>query len=323
LPIWSFRLEQISCTCALLQLLHISALVASEDSHLVIVYLMLSVHHVLPRNMVLAGTSTFPPAHHHLSLLSWHPLPLSLSPQYLTTCTPPLLLLTPAAALTLPSSPTPQTLSASDLSAFKIVDLVEIAGKKGCSPGRNSTRDTVINALVRAGVSINDLSKGQQADLKAKGGASSYSSSPATSSTDRFANYSRSSSASSTPRASGQSGAGLSAGDLSAFKIVDLVEIAAKKGVNGGRNGTRDSLVSALVSAGVSLNDLSRGQLVDLGIKLGKAGLSRDVNQARAELASLIGGSGSASARWVSGGCCFGLWVQTVSMSTTAVPSCC
>jgi hypothetical protein len=191
-----------------------------------------------------------------------------------------------------------QTLSASDLSAFKIVDLVEIAGKKGCSPGRNSTRDTVINALVRAGVSINDLTKGQQADLKAKGGASSYSSSPATSSTDRFANFSRSSSASSTPRASGQSGAGLSAGDLSAFKIVDLVEIAAKKGVNAGRNGTRDSLVSALVSAGVSLNDLSRGQLVDLGIKLGKAGLSRDVNQARAELAALIGGSGSAAASW-------------------------
>jgi len=195
-----------------------------------------------------------------------------------------------------------QTLSASDLSAFKIVDLVEIAGKKGCSPGRNSTRDTVINALVRAGVSINDLTKGQQADLKAKGGASSYSSSysssPATSSTDRFANFSRSSSASSTPRASGHSGAGLSAGDLSAFKIVDLVEIAAKKGVNGGRNATRDSLVSALVSAGVTLNDLSRGQLVDLGIKLGKAGLSRDVNQARAELASLIGGSGSASASW-------------------------
>lgn len=179
------------------------------------------------------------------------------------------------------------------------MDLVEIAGKKGCSPGRNSTRDTVINALVRAGVSINDLTKGQQADLKAKGGASSYSSSPATSSTDRFANFSRSSSASSTPRASGQSGAGLSAGDLSAFKIVDLVEIAGKKGVNAGRNGTRDSLVSALVSAGVSLNDLSRGQLVDLGIKLGKAGLSRDVNQARAELAALIGGSGSAAARWV------------------------
>lgn len=194
-----------------------------------------------------------------------------------------------------------QTLSASDLSTFKIIDLVELAGKKGCSPGRNATRDTVINALVRAGVSQSDLTKGQLADLQKAGGSSGYSSSyssPATSSTDRFANYSRSSSASSTPRASGHSsGATLSAGDLSAFKIVDLVEIAAKKGVSGGRNATRDSLVSALVSSGVSLNDLSRGQLVDLGIKLGKAGLSRDINQARAELSSLIGGGGSAPAR--------------------------
>jgi hypothetical protein len=194
----------------------------------------------------------------------------------------------------------PQTLSASDLAVFKIIDLVELAAKKGCSPGRNATRDSVVNALVRAGVSQSDLTKGQLADLKQGAGSSSYSSSPATSSGDRFANYSRSSSASSTPRASGHSGgATLSAGDLSAFKIVDLVEIAAKKGVQGGRNATRDSLVQGLVRSGVSLNDLSRGQLVDLGIKLGKAGLSRDINQARAELASLIGGSGSAPSRWV------------------------
>jgi hypothetical protein len=192
-----------------------------------------------------------------------------------------------------------QTLSASDLAAFKIIDLVELAGKKGCSPGRNSTRDTVINALVRAGVTQADLTKGQLADLKSSGGSSGYSS-PATSSGDRFANYSRSSSASSTPRASGQSsGAGLSAGDLSAFKIVDLVEIAAKKGVKAGRNATRDTLVNDLVRSNVTLNDLSRGQLVDLGIKLGKAGLSRDINAARAELASLIGGSGSAPSRCV------------------------
>jgi hypothetical protein len=191
-----------------------------------------------------------------------------------------------------------QTLSASDLAAFKIIDLVELAGKKGCSPGRNSTRDTVINALVRAGVTQADLTKGQLADLKSSGGSSGYSS-PATSSGDRFANYSRSSSASSTPRASGQSsGAGLSAGDLSAFKIVDLVEIAAKKGVKAGRNATRDTLVNDLVRSNVTLNDLSRGQLVDLGIKLGKAGLSRDINAARAELASLIGGSGSAPSSW-------------------------
>jgi hypothetical protein len=192
-----------------------------------------------------------------------------------------------------------QTLSAGDLAVFKIIDLVELAAKKGCSPGRNATRDSVVNALVRAGVSASDLTKGQLADLKQGAGSSSYSSSSATSSGDRFANYSRSSSASSTPRASAHSGgATLSAGDLSAFKIVDLVEIAGKKGVQGGRNATRDTLVQGLVRAGVSLNDLSRGQLVDLGIKLGKAGLSRDINQARAELASLIGGSGSAPSSW-------------------------
>jgi hypothetical protein len=48
----------------------------------------------------------------------------------------------------------------------------------------------------------------------------------------------------------------------------------------------------------VTLNDLTRGQMVDLGIKLGKAGLSRDINAARAELSALIGGSGSAPASW-------------------------
>jgi len=193
-----------------------------------------------------------------------------------------------------------QALTASDLAAFKIIDLVELAGKKGCSPGRNATRDSVVNALVRAGVTHADLTKGQLADLKQHGGSSSYSAASATSSGDRFANYSRSGSASpsSSYSAGSSSGATLSAGDLSAFKIVDLVEIAAKKGVSGGRNATRESLTNELTRAGVSLNDLTRGQLVDLGIKLGKAGLSRDINQARAELASLIGGSGSAPSSW-------------------------
>jgi hypothetical protein len=198
--------------------------------------------------------------------------------------------------------PPPQTLSSGDLAAFKIVDLVEIAGKKGVSAGRNATRDSLLNALSRAGVTINDLTKGQQAELKSAGGSSGggYSSSPASSGGDRFANYARSSGSSSSSSygaSSGGSGAGLSAGDLSAFKIVDLVEIAGKKGVSAGRNATRESLTDGLVRAGISLADLSRGQLVDLGIKLGKAGLSRDINQARAELASLIGGSGSSPSR--------------------------
>jgi hypothetical protein len=189
-----------------------------------------------------------------------------------------------------------QGLSHSDLAKFKIVDLVEIAGKKGVSGGRNATRDTLLSALSRAGVTTADLTKGQLKELGAVAAApaASYSSSSSSSSGDRWASYSRSSA----PAASGSSDAKLSAGDLSAFKIVDLVEIGGKKGVSGGRNATRDSLTRDLVQAGVSLSDLTRGQLVDLGTKLGKAGLSRDINAARAELAALVGGSGSATATW-------------------------
>jgi hypothetical protein len=192
-----------------------------------------------------------------------------------------------------------QTLSASDLAAFKIADLVEIGAKKGVNGGRNATRDSLTNAILRAGVSVADLTKHQLSELKARNPSAA---SAAPSSGGRFSSYG-SSSGSSTPsysRAAGSSsgGATLSVGDLSAFKIVDLVEIAAKKGVSAGRNATRESLTSALAQSGVSLNDLTRGQLVDLGIKLGKAGLSRDVNAARAELAALIGGSGSAPASW-------------------------
>eukprot|EP00775_Hariotina_reticulata_P008024 gene8023-8220_t len=158
------------------------------------------------------------------------------------------------------------SLGAADLAKFKIADLAEIARKKGVSGGRNATRDTLTQALLKAGVSAADLTKGQLADLKAAAG--------------------------------GSGDAKLSAGDLASFKIVDLVEIAGKRGVTAGRNASRDTLTEALVKAGVSLSDLTRGQLVDLGTKLGKAGLSRDINAARAELASLVGGSGSATATW-------------------------
>jgi hypothetical protein len=44
-------------------------------------------------------------------------------------------------------------------------------------------------------------------------------------------------------------------GDLSSFKIVDLVEIAGKKGVSEGRNATRESLTDGLVKAGGSTSD--------------------------------------------------------------------
>jgi len=206
-----------------------------------------------------------------------------------------------------------RSLSAADLAVFKIADLVELAGKKGVSAGRNATRQSLVDGLVKAGLSTSDLTKGQAAELKA--GGSSYASIPASSpapapaapapaaaSGDRWASYSRSSGGSSSggaAPAAGRGGSGaLSAGDLSSFKIVDLVEIAAKKGVSAGRNASRESLTDGLVKAGVSLEDLTRGQLVDLATKLGKAGLSRDLATARAELASLIGGSGSATATW-------------------------
>jgi hypothetical protein len=185
---------------------------------------------------------------------------------------------------------------------------VEIAAKKGVSGGRNATRDSLTDALLKVGVSSADLTKGQLAELKAGGGAAmSIPSTPApaapaapaaSSGGDRWASYSRGSGSSPAASGGGSGDAKLSAGDLSSFKIVDLVEIAAKKGVSGGRNASRDTLTDALVKASVSLSDLTRGQLVDLGTKLGKAGLSRDINAARAELAALVGGSGSATATW-------------------------
>jgi hypothetical protein len=122
---------------------------------------------------------------------------------------------------------------------------------------------------------------------------------PASAGGDRWAAVGRSSSPAPASRsAGGATGARLSAGDLSCFKVVDLVEIGAKRGVSGGRNATREGLTDALVKAGVTLDDLSRGQLIDLATKLGKAGLSRDLAAARAELAPLIGGSGSAAPTW-------------------------
>jgi hypothetical protein len=63
------------------------------------------------------------------------------------------------------------------------------------------------------------------------------------------------------------------------FKIADLVEIAGKKGVSGGRNATRDSLVSALVKAGVSEADLTKGQRAELGAGAGAGGSSRWVRE--------------------------------------------
>lgn len=71
------------------------------------------------------------------------------------------------------------------------MDLVEIAKKKGVSGGRDATRDTLTNAILRAGVSLSDLTKGQLAELKAKNpSAASSSSSYSAPAGGRFSSYS-------------------------------------------------------------------------------------------------------------------------------------
>jgi hypothetical protein len=46
-----------------------------------------------------------------------------------------------------------RTLSASDLAVFKIADLAEIGRKKGVTGGRDATRQSLTDALIKAGVS--------------------------------------------------------------------------------------------------------------------------------------------------------------------------
>ena len=86
----------------------------------------------------------------------------------------------------------PQTLSASDLAAFKIIDLVDIAKKKGVSGGRDATRDTLTRAILQKGVSMSDLTRGQLAELKAKSpsAGSNNSSGYSAPSEGRFSSYS-------------------------------------------------------------------------------------------------------------------------------------
>jgi len=66
-------------------------------------------------------------------------------------------------------------LSAGDLSAFKADDLGELCRKKGVSGGKSATRESLTEALVKAGVSLNDLSRGQLVDLGTKLGKAGLS----------------------------------------------------------------------------------------------------------------------------------------------------
>jgi hypothetical protein len=59
-------------------------------------------------------------------------------------------------------------LSASDLAAFKVDELTNLARKKGVSLGKTPSRDSLTAGLVEARLSLADLSLGQLADLGAK-----------------------------------------------------------------------------------------------------------------------------------------------------------
>jgi len=230
-----------------------------------------------------------------------------------------------------PSVAARAALSATDLAAFKADDLSELCRKKGVSGGRTATRDSLTSALLKAGVTLADLSRGQLVDLGVKlgkaglprdlnaarrelerlvggGSSASYggnstaswrstpSSQPAaTSSGDRWASYSRGS----TPAAAAggsATGAGLSHSDLAALRIDDLRDLVKKTGTQLPREPTKDGLISALVSKGVNLSHCTRGMLVDLCNKLG-APMAKDAETMKRNLAAVVGrGGGAASA---------------------------
>ena len=184
-----------------------------------------------------------------------------------------------------------------DLSSFKIVELVEIAGKKGVSAGRNATRESLTDGLVKAGGYCRDAVPHSRPQTN-------YVSCHKLS-VHRWQHQQV------TPRALLKAvGAPvcitlpeLSNGQLTRPPTPGLVRPSQACPPPLPASYFLSKLVpfsvdAFLTNTGVSLEDLSRGQLVDLAAKLGKAGLSRDLATARSELASLIGGSGSATATW-------------------------
>lgn len=207
-------------------------------------------------------------------------------------------------------------LRTSDLAAFKADDLSELCRKKGVSAGRNATRDSLTAALVKAGVSVADLSRGQVMDLAVKlgktvssrdlnaarselsaligGGSSSASSSswrstpaPAASSGDRFSSYARKP-VSAAPASSAATGGALSHSDLAVLRIDDLRDLVKATGVELPREPTKDGLISSLVAKGVNLTHCTRGMLVDLCTKLG-APMAKDAETMRRNLSSVVG----------------------------------
>lgn len=218
------------------------------------------------------------------------------------------------------------SLSATDLSAFKADDLSELCRKKGVTGGRNATRDSLTAALVKAGVSLADLSRGQLVDLGVKlgkvglprdlnaarselakvvGGGASYGSSSSASSwrttstpaasTGRFDSYASKSSAPAARASGAATGGALSQSDLAVLRIDDLRDLVKVTGVVLPREPTKDGLISALVAKGVNLTHCTRGMLVDLCNKLG-APMAKDAESMRRNLASVVGRGGAAAA---------------------------
>jgi hypothetical protein len=156
--------------------------------------------------------------------------------------------------------------------------LVDLANKLGQPLARDvdSLRKNLSSAVGKGGYS-------PAAPAASASSWRTSSPAPATSSGDRWASYSRSSSSNgASAGSSGGSGAVYEA-DLSAFKVDVLADMARKKGISV-RNATKDSLVRELVRS-LTLNDLSRGQLVEILHNIGQSP-SGSVEQMRSAVAA-------------------------------------
>jgi hypothetical protein len=155
--------------------------------------------------------------------------------------------------------------------------LVDLANKLGQPLARDvdSLRKNLSSAVGKGGYS-------PAAPAASASSWRTSSPAPATSSGDRWASYSRSSSNGASAGSSGGSGAVYEA-DLSAFKVDVLADMARKKGISV-RNATKDSLVRELVRS-LTLKDLSRGQLVEILHNIGQP-TSGSVEQMRSAVAA-------------------------------------
>jgi hypothetical protein len=212
-------------------------------------------------------------------------------------------------------------LSAAHLNDMKIDDLSELCSKTGAASTRAlGSKAQAVDALLKKGVSVTDLTRGMLVDMCTKlgaplakdveglrrslssklgGGGGGYSSSsssassarapaswrstpaPAAQSGGRFSSYG---SGSSSNGSSGSRGGGndvLFEADMAGFKIDELGQLAAKAGVPT-RNATKASLARELASK-LKVSDLSKGQLVEILSKVGQP-ISGSIDDLRARV---------------------------------------